>query len=107
MSELFGTILKLIQRKEVIITNHGYDEMMHDKILFKDVMEGVSQGIPIEEYPEYHKGPYVLVLQADRFGKPIHVVWGVPKSLSSPAVLVTAYRPDPERWSPDFTRRKV
>jgi len=24
----------------------------------------------------------------------------------SPAVLITAYRPDPERWSDDFMRRK-
>ena len=25
----------------------------------------------------------------------------------SPAVLVTAYRPDPERWSDDFLGRKL
>jgi hypothetical protein len=39
--------------------------------------------------------------------KPIHVVWGIPRDATSPAVLVTAYRPDPERWSDDFRRRKV
>jgi hypothetical protein len=31
---------------------------------------------------------------------------GIPKGSSSPAVLVTAYRPDPERWMDDFRRRK-
>jgi hypothetical protein len=36
---------------------------------------------------------------------PIHVVWGIPKGARSPAVLVTAYRPDPAKWSSDFIRR--
>jgi hypothetical protein len=48
----------------------------------------------------------VLVLQHDRSGKAIHAVWGIPRGKDLPAVLVTAYRPDPERWSDDFLRRK-
>lgn len=28
--------------------------------------------------------------------RPNHVVWGIPIGKSSPAVIVTAYRPDPE-----------
>jgi hypothetical protein len=49
----------------------------------------------------------VLVLQKDFNQQPIHVVWGIPKDLSSPAVVVTAYRPDPELWSEGYTRRKA
>jgi len=59
--------------------------------------------IQLSEYP---KGPSALVLQSDRGGRPIHVVWGIPRGESSPAVLVTAYRPDPDRWTDDFQRRK-
>jgi hypothetical protein len=36
----------------------------------------------------------------------VHAVWGIPKGATGPAVLVTAYRPDPSRWSEDFMRRR-
>jgi hypothetical protein len=40
----------------------------------------------------------VLVLQWDSESKPLHVVSGIPREIGSIAVLVTAYRPDVNRW---------
>ena len=106
MSESFLRILHLVQCGEVKISDHGYDELAADNIFVRDVMAAVADAVIVEDYPNYPKGPSVLVLQKDRAGNAIHVVWGVPKGALSPAVLVTAYRPDVERWENDFLRRK-
>ena len=80
--------------------------MAADGILAGEAIEGAVVATVVEDYPDYFKGPCTLVLQRDRGGNPIHVVWGIPREGTSPAVLVTAYRPDPMRWTVDFLRRK-
>ena len=107
MSETFKRILTLVQNGDVHVSEHGYDEMVADVLGVREIIAGLSAGIVIEDYPKYGKGPCVLILQRDREGNLIHVVWGIPKGKNSPAVLVTAYRPDPGRWSNDFRRRKI
>ena len=106
MEEIFKRIRDLVNSGELRISEHGYDELAVDGIFVRDVIEGIRNAVVVEEYPAFVKGPAVLVLEYDRNGRPIHAVWGIQKGHESPAVLVTAYRPDPKQWGKDFTERK-
>jgi hypothetical protein len=106
MSGTLDAVKHLAAAGNVRISEHGYDELADDHIAVRDILSRLPEAIVVEDYPGFPKGPAVLVLQYDRENKPIHVVWGIPKGRSSPAVLVTAYRPDPQRWSEDFLERR-
>ena len=106
MSRTFEIVFQLVRQNKILISDHGYDELAADDIFINDIIQGVTNGIVVEDYPNFPKGACVLVLQEDSDGNPIHVVWGIPKGGSSPAVIVTAYRPDLRKWSADFRRRK-
>ncbi len=105
MGQTKNDIISLVLEGKVKFSEHGYDELAEDGIFAKDVIDGVQNAVELEDYPDYPKGPCVLLMQKDRLDKPIHVVWGVPKGKTGPAVIVTAYRPDPLKWNSDFTRR--
>lgn len=105
MSKTFELIKALIAENDVLVSVHGYEELAEDNLYVSDIVNNAVAGLVIEDYPEYHKGPAVLVLQKDEKGLLIHVVWGIPKDKKRPAVIVTAYRPDPKLWSKDLKRR--
>jgi len=106
MSQTLAQVQKLVAVGKIRISDHGYDELAADGILVGEVIAGVATAIVVEDYPDYYKGPCVLVLQDDAIGHPIHAVWGIAKGRDEPAVLITAYRPDAENWTADFRRRK-
>jgi hypothetical protein len=107
LSDTLTQIQALVAGGTLHISDHGYDELAKDDISVSEVLAGIDTAIVVEDYPAAMRGRSVLVLQWDAFRRPVHVVWAIPKDRSEPAVLVTAYRPDQERWSSDFMRRKM
>lgn len=106
MTDTFERIKRLVVEGAVRISEHGYDEIALEDISVRDILETIGNGLVIEDYPDFPKGPCVLVLQKDRNGNPLHVVWGIPKDHTTPAVVVTAYRPDLAKWEEGFMRRR-
>ncbi len=106
MSKTLGKIKQLVESGDVRITEHGYNELANDQLTAREIVRGIESAILIDDYPDFPKGASILVLQTDINDQPIHVVWGIPKGHDSPAVLVTAYRPDSGRWNDTFTERR-
>ncbi|MCF7669278.1 MAG: DUF4258 domain-containing protein [Verrucomicrobia bacterium] len=106
MTEFVERIRELINAGEVRISEHGYDELADDRLTARDVVNGIQDAVVVEEYPNYPKGYTVLLLQRDKSGMSIHVVWGIPRDYDKPVVLVTAYRPDRDRWDESFMKRR-
>ena len=107
MSQALEQVRALVARGEVRVSDHGYEELAADRVFVRDLIDGLAGAVVVEDYPDYPKGPCVLVLEQDRNGQPIHVVWGIPLGQASPAVVVTAYRPDPAKWDETWQKRRT
>jgi len=107
LSETLERVRELVAQGAVRVSVHGYEELAADDIHVRDVVGGLSAAVLVEDYPGYAKGPCVLVLQRDGGDQPVHVLWGIPAGQSSPAVVITAYRPDSSRWDETWLRRKT
>jgi hypothetical protein len=57
VSDTLRTLAVLVQRGEVLISAHGYDELAEDGILAVEAIDGVSDAVAVEDYPDYSKGP--------------------------------------------------
>jgi len=105
MSETLRRVQTLVLAGDFHVSEHGFAELRNDDILIADAAAGIATAVVVEDYPARDRGPGVLTLQQDRRGRPIHIVWALPANARRPAVIVTAYRPDPKLWDSDFTRR--
>ena len=78
--------------------------MIVDNLTLADILTSVNRGRIIEGYPEDFPFPSCLIFGENDKGEPIHTVWGYDRERQL-AILITTYRPDPERWI-DFKKRR-
>jgi len=94
---VIGDILNAIRNSRVRITDHADEEAFDDGLTYEEIYSSVVQGEVIEDYPKDKPYPSCLILGQNFSGEPIHSVWAYnPDNLWT--VLITVYRPDPERW---------
>lgn len=98
-------IIDAIRCDRVRITDHADEEAHADRLLFDEIFFSVLQGEIIEDYPADKPYPSCLIYGNSFRGEPIHTVWAYNEELKW-VVLITVYRPDPQRWADWRTRRK-
>ena len=83
---------------------HAIRQMSHpDRMITPAEVKKVAiTGDLVEDYPDDVRGHSCLLLGFGEEGRAIHVVC-TPKP--SYLAIITAYLPDPEKWSSDFTKR--
>lgn len=66
-----------------------------------EILNAVASYEIVEAYPEDKYLPSYLIVAADSF----HILFATDVANDN-VRIVTAYRPDPDEWEPDFRRRR-
>ncbi len=90
-------IVSAVRANRIRITDHADEEALADRLSYDEIFFSVLQGEVIEDYPGDKPFPSCLVHGETFSGEPVHSVWAYNEK-SQWAVLITVYRPDPERW---------
>jgi len=97
-------IIEAIRGNKIRITDHADEEARADRLSYDEIFFSVLQGEVIEDYPGDKPFPSCLVYGETFSGEPVHSVWAYNQE-NLWAVLITVYRPDPNRWI-DWRRRR-
>ena len=106
MKETFARIKRLLEVNDHIVTDHAAIRLVEYDIMFNDLLLSFNFAVVVEDYPDYYKGPAVLILSKTEDFSPVHSLWGIPSAMERPATLITIYRPNLTKWLQDFVTRK-
>lgn len=90
-------IIDAIRADRIKITDHADEEANSDDLTFDEIFYSVIKGQILECYETDKPYPSCLIYGDTFTGFPVHSVWAYNEE-NSWAVLITVYRPDPERW---------
>ena len=90
--------------KRIIVVDHAGRRMHERSISYNDVLQVLSSGEIIEQYPDDTPYPSQLILGFCAT-RAIHVV-KADNHQDQATFIITVYEPDSTLWHPDFRRRK-
>ena len=91
------------QEENFRVTQHAQQEMAEEDITLDDLMESISAGQVLENYPEHKRGACCLVNGFTRKGRPIHIVCATTGPV---LIIVTVYEPKRPKWETPTQRRR-
>ena len=89
------------RRDAVRVTLHAHQEMVEEYVSYEAMVEGLSRGKVIENYPDHQRGPYCLVCGQDTAGRFLHVCCTTALEV---ATIITVYEPKPPKWPTPYQR---
>ena len=93
-----------MDNQKIVFSGHAIRRMFERKLTRNEVSQAIVSGKIIEEYPYDTPYPSRLVLGWTS-GKPIHAV--VAEIIDKhECIVVTAYIPNLEQWSDNFSQRR-
>lgn len=98
-------IKRAVRKSKIRITDHADEEAQNDRLTFDEIFYSTKKGEIIKDYPDDKPYPSCLIFGKNPGGEPIHTVWAYNED-NKWAVLVTVYRPDPDKWIAFKERRK-
>ena len=104
-SESFIEKVRAAARKRILYLPHAIEQMNapDELITTEEVRAVIFDGKIIEDYPEDARGHSCLMLgYSPANNRPIHVVCSPKEEYLA---IITAYLPDPDKWSSDFRKR--
>ncbi len=85
------------------VTIHAHQEMVEEDISYASMIEALSKGMIVENYPEHQRGSCCLVCGQDSTGRFLHVCCTTSLEI---AIIITVYEPQLPKWITPYQRRK-
>ena len=89
--------------REIVFSGHSLRRMFERRITRDEVLEVISLGSSIQEYPDDIPYPSRLLL-AFPGGNPLHAV--LAEGAGETCIVITVYRPEPGHWNLQFSKRR-
>jgi len=85
---------------------HSTRRMFERNINHEDIENLLTNGEIIEQYPDDYPLPSVLLNGHTLTDEPLHAVIAINEP-ESKLIVITAYKPNINKWTDDFSRRKI
>lgn len=85
------------------ITQHAQQEMVEEDISLDDLLETISHGQILEDYPQHRRGACCLLSGRTSAGRAIHLVC---TTAQPTLIIITTYEPKLPKWITSTRRRQ-
>ena len=89
--------------EDMRITQHAQQEMTEENITLDEVLEAITVGQILENYPEHRRGACCLLNGFTSSDRPLHIVCTTARPK---LIIITVYEPKPPKWITPTQRRR-